>query len=288
MASECSNTHTTEKEEQQEQQDAGEEFDRLLQQIGGRQNVYLVGDAEGESTGELFQEFIVDMFDTRVEIKFHSHTSSSNGDSKSAGTQSCPRSCPDSANVDKQAAELKVTTVRQNGHSGHRSRTIHCSVIIFIFRHSFIHNKAKRVCMEEILRDVQVRMKKARGVRQAVLGLVRADAENSETRESVVLLMETLRSVFIKRSRDSVWAGHFIPKAPESVRNIKRNVCSAVQASQNSDNHPSRKRRVLWPPHRWFSRGRRDGRPGTGANSPTQKAGTEEGIPLQSRSEPQS
>lgn len=89
------------------------------------------------------------------------------------------------------------------------------------------------MCMEEILKDVKGRVKKNHGVRQALLGLVRAEAESSETRESVMLLEETVRSVFIKHPHDSIWTGHFIPKAADGIENIKKNACKAVNVSQS-------------------------------------------------------
>lgn len=89
------------------------------------------------------------------------------------------------------------------------------------------------MCMEEILKDIKVRVKKNHGSRQALLGLIHTDAESSETHKSVTLLEETLRSVFIKHPHDSIWTGHFIPNGAEGIENIKRNVCKAVNVSQN-------------------------------------------------------
>lgn len=89
------------------------------------------------------------------------------------------------------------------------------------------------MCMEGILKDIKVRVKKNHGFRQALLGLIHADAESSETSKSLTLLEETLRSVFIKHPHDSIWTGHFIPNAANGIENIKRNVCKAVNVSQS-------------------------------------------------------
>lgn len=87
--------------------------------------------------------------------------------------------------------------------------------------------------MLEILNDVKGRVKKNHGARQALLGLIRADTESSETHESVTLLEDTMRSVFIKHPHDSIWTGLYIPNAADGLENIKKNICKAVNVSQS-------------------------------------------------------
>ncbi|KAK3533385.1 hypothetical protein QTP70_019332 [Hemibagrus guttatus] len=284
MASDCHFTDSITKEDEEQ-----EEFDRMLKRIGGKGNIYLVGDADGENNCSLFQEFIMDMFHTEVHIKRDKNANLGNGNIKAA------RDCPvsrvargkdgNAADVDEECARPKRKITAPKG------RAIHCAVIIFIFRHGYVQNKANHMCMEEILKDVKVRVKKNHGGRQALLGLIHTDAESSETHKSVTLLEETLRSVFIKHPHDSIWTGHFIPNEVEGIENIKRNVCKAVNVSQSPDNILSRKRNIFWLfLQRWIRRGRREHAEVT-THAQAQKGdpeSTEEGIPLQTNSGSQS
>ncbi|XP_053491395.1 uncharacterized protein LOC128614120 [Ictalurus furcatus] len=281
MASDCHFNSISKEEEE------GEEFDRMLERIGGKGNIYLVGDADGENNCTLFQEFIMDMFHTEVHIKRDKNANLGNGNIKSAATRNCPVSDVAQGKGENNADVDEKCVRHMRKISGHSGRAIHCAAIIFIFRHGYIQNKANHVCMEEILKDIKVRVKKNHGVRQAVLGLVRADAESSETRESVSLLERTMRSLFIKHPHNSIWIGHFIPNAADGIENIKRNICKAVNESQSPDNILSRKRNIFWPLLQcWIRRGRRERAEATtyaqAQNGDPES--TEEGIPLQTKS----
>ncbi|XP_060796473.1 uncharacterized protein LOC132898822 isoform X2 [Neoarius graeffei] len=270
MASDCHFMDSISKEEEDE-----EEFDQMLKQIGGKGNIYLVGDADGENNCSLFQEFIMDMFHTEVHIKRGKNANLGNGDLKSAAARNGPVSDgtqgkgANNADVDEKRVPHKCN------NPGYSRRGVHCAVIIFIFTHGYIQNKVNRVYMEEIFKDVKGRVKKNHGVRQALVGLVRADAESSETHKSLTVLEDTIRSVFIKHPHDSIWTGHFIPNAAEGIEIIKKNVCKAVNVSQSPD-----KRHIFWPLLQcWGRRGQREqGDPES----------TEEGIPLQTKSSSQS
>ncbi|KAB5559039.1 hypothetical protein PHYPO_G00024260 [Pangasianodon hypophthalmus] len=285
MASDCHFTDSISKEEEED-----EEFDRMLKRIGGKGNIYLVGDADGENNCSLFQEFIMDVFHTEVHIKRDRNANLGNG-IKCAAARNCPVSDGAQGKGDNNADVDEKRVRHQRKTSGHDGRAIHCAVIVFIFRHGYIQNKANRMCMEEILKDVKVRVKKNHGVRQALLGLVHADAESSETHQSVTLLEETLRSVFVKHPHDSIWTGHFIPNAADGIENIKRNACKAVNVSQSPDNILSRKRNIFWLcSGRWIRRGRRQ-RAEAMTHAQAQNGdpeSTEEGIPLQMKSGSQS
>ncbi|KAF4083093.1 hypothetical protein AMELA_G00136030 [Ameiurus melas] len=285
MASDCQFNSISKEEEE------GEEFDRMLERIGGKGNIYLVGDADGEDNCSLFQEFIMDMFHTELHIKRDKNANLGNGNIKSAAARNSPVSDVAQGKGDNNAdvEEKRVRHMRKI--SAHSGRAIHCAAIIFIFRHGFIQNKANHVCMEEILKDIKIQVKKNHGVRQAVVGLVRADTDSSETHESVSLLDGTMRSVFIKHPHDSIWTGHFIPNAADGIENIKRNICKAVNESQSPDNILSRKQNIIWPLLQcWFRRGLRERAKST-THAQTQNGdleSTEEGIPLQTKSGSQS
>ncbi|KAK2869317.1 hypothetical protein Q7C36_001188 [Tachysurus vachellii] len=286
MASHCHFTDSITKEDEEQ-----EEFDRMLKRIGGKGNIYIVGDADGENNCSLFQEFIMDLFHTEVHIKKDKNANLGNGNIKSASVRNCPVSDvaegkdDNNADVDEKRVRRKRTITAAAG------RAIHCAVVIFIFRHGYVQKKANHVCMEEILKDVKVRVKKNHGGRQALLGLIHADVESSETRKSVTFLEETLRSVFIKHPHGAIWTGHFIPNAADGLENIKRNVCKAVNVSQSPDNILRRKQNIFWTIlQRWIRRGRREqAEVTTHAQAHIgDPENTEEGIPLQMNSVSQS
>uniref|UniRef100_A0A3B4BXW9 AIG1-type G domain-containing protein n=1 Tax=Pygocentrus nattereri TaxID=42514 RepID=A0A3B4BXW9_PYGNA len=164
---------------------AEEEFHQILKQIGGKGNVYLVGDVDrqdGECKCGLMQEFVAEV----------------NGGMR--------------ATSDK-------------------GRAMHCAVVVFMFRHAYVRDKANHVSVREVLKDVRTRTE-GHGVRPALLGLVHDHCESAETGESVELLEQMLRSVFFKHPHDSIWAGHFVPKAPDGVQDIRRHICKAVLSAQ--------------------------------------------------------
>ncbi|XP_072516643.1 uncharacterized protein C2orf72 [Salminus brasiliensis] len=251
-----------------------EEFQQILKQIGGRGNVYLVGDVnrkDGECKCSLMKEFIADVLpvdDLHGEIN-------SNGGIKS----DC---CPGSEG--QQRRPEPGASMRAKSDKG---RAMHCALVIFIFRHSYVHDKANHVCVREVLKDVKARTV-GHGAWPALLGLVHAHCESPETGESVELLEQMLRSVFSSHPHDSIWAGHFVPKSQDGVQAIRRHVCKAVLSALATDNVPGQKGHLLWSLRQWFRRGRRD-RADNSSNSQVHKGNTEsteEGIPLQARAEP--
>lgn len=136
MASDCHFTDSIIKEDEEQ-----EEFDRMLKRIGGKGNIYLVGDADGENNRSLFQGFIMDMFHTEVHIKRDNNANLGNGNIKSAAARNCPVSHGaqgidgNNADVDEICARPKRKITAPKG------RAIHCAVIIFIFRHGYVQNK---------------------------------------------------------------------------------------------------------------------------------------------------
>ncbi|XP_066514811.1 uncharacterized protein C2orf72 homolog isoform X1 [Hoplias malabaricus] len=256
-----------------------EEFRQVLKQIGGKGNVYLVGDVnrkEGECKCGLMKEFVADVFpaeDPHEEINL-------NGEMKS-------KCCTGSQGSKGECRPEVGARIRAKSDQG---RAMHCAIVIFLFRDGFVSDKANRASMREVLKDVRMRTE-GHGVRPALLGLVHSGSESPESGESVELLEHMLRSVFPKHPHDSIWAGHFLPKAPDCVQTIRTRVCKAVvsaQAAPAADLTPSRKRHVCWPLQQWFGRGQRN-RHAAASNNQVQKGragNTEEGIPLQMRAEP--
>lgn len=134
MASNCNFTDFISKEE--------EDFDRMLKQIGGKGNIYLVGAADGENNCSLFQEFIMDMFHADVHVKRDKNANLGNGDIKSAAARNSPVSSDEAPGKGDNTVDVDE---KQNRHkrkiSGHNRRAISCAVVIFIFRHGYIQNK---------------------------------------------------------------------------------------------------------------------------------------------------
>lgn len=202
-----------------------QEFLQVLGQVGGKGSVYLVGDVcrkEGESKCSLMKEFVSEVFpgDDRP------GETNSNGEIK-------PECYPGSKGHHRPEPELGA---RMRAKSD-KARAMHCSLVIFIFRHAYVHDQANQACVREVLKDVRSRTE-GHGVRPALLGLVHAHSESPQTSKSVELLENMLRSVFSKHSHDSIWAGLFIPKAPDAVQTIKRKICKAVLCAQATGNTP--------------------------------------------------
>ncbi|XP_026879241.2 uncharacterized protein LOC113585745 [Electrophorus electricus] len=295
-----------------------EEFNQVLSHVGGRGNIYLVGDAypmDSKYKYRILEEFVAGIFrndDTHRETN-RVGTDMSNGDIKSG--VSCKAAVTDVIMQNDEPSDLRdnrstshgrrrsefdavqkegassakgveAKNVLTTGNLSARGRTISCAIIIFIFRHAYVNHKGNRVCLEEILKDVKTRTKR-NGVRPALLGLVYADIENAETRDSVMFLEQTLRSVFTKHPHGSIWAGHFISKAPDGTQTIKRHICTTVHFSQSPDNMPG-KQGCFPLLQRWF---RGEHKPNITSNNLVQEGNpesTEEGIPLQMRSLPHS
>ncbi|KAI4902083.1 hypothetical protein NFI96_014701 [Prochilodus magdalenae] len=225
-----------------------EEFHQVLQQIGGTGNVYLVGDVDASSKdGDckccLMKELLAELFPaggTCGEIN-------SNGK-----VRCCSGSKGQCGRPEMVGAKLRPKSDKE--------RAMHCAVVIFLFRHAYLHDEANRVCVREVLKDIRTRTK-GHGVQPALLGLVHAHCESPETGESVELLDQMLRSVFPKHPHDSIWAGHFVPRAEDGVQAIRRHICRCVltaQAAQSTDTVRSRKGQFFWPLQQCFRRGRRE------------------------------
>nr|XP_046248530.1 uncharacterized protein LOC124061059 isoform X2 [Scatophagus argus] len=236
------------------------EFQKVLALIGGKERIYLVSDqckhkeVDGDDAGVL-QEFVLEMFpgslaNSRRQPLF-SLSSSSHGDSATANqmTES------DKGNEIPLTARLKDLDLKDCGHgedgdnqptrNGNAQRTatrtaniyslkrtINSPVVIFIFRQTFLSKNSNQLCLQEILKDVKARTKRARVARPALIGLVRTRQENAETHRCAQLLERLLRSVFHKHSPETMWVGCFIPKTEATVLNIKKNACKVINSSQ--------------------------------------------------------
>ncbi|XP_036443206.1 uncharacterized protein LOC118819489 [Colossoma macropomum] len=255
-----------------------EEFHQILKQIGGKGNVYLVGDVDrkdDECKCSLMKEFVADV----LAVDGMHGEMNKNGE---IGSECCSGSKGQSPGKPEVGARMRATS--------DKGRAMHCAIVVFLFRHAYVRDKANHVSVREVLKDVRTRTE-GHGVRPALLGLVHDHCESAETAESVELLEQMLRSVFCKHPHDSIWAGHFVPKAPDGVQAIRRHICRSVlsaQAAQSTDTSPGRNSHFFWPLRQCFRRGRRD-RHDTASDDQVQKGSAEskeEEIPLQTRAEP--
>ncbi|CDQ84562.1 unnamed protein product [Oncorhynchus mykiss] len=234
------------------------EFQQVLRQIGGKENIYLVSDTvkldeEDEASG-ILKEFIQDMFHSgRTENLGTSHTNNNtNAQGNEIPLSTRPKDLVLSAKSmgeDKGPPRLngnvqKTKTSSMNSCRG--KRIIDYPIIIFIFRQEFFSGSANAICLKEILKDVRSRAKRG-GVRPALVGLIRSTGESNETRESVGFLEGLLRSVFWKHPPEAIWAGHFIPKTEDRMLAIKKYACKAIYSAQSSDNSEERGNMFLRP-----------------------------------------
>ncbi|CAJ1060739.1 uncharacterized protein C2orf72 isoform X2 [Xyrichtys novacula] len=238
------------------------EFQRVVALIGGKERIYLVGDAcdskevDGDDRG-ILQEFIRDMFPGSL-ANSNGHPASSVSkihvggageicsDAQTVKNNDIPLSTrPKDVSVTASPVEegkekkqptrndsAQKTARRLNIYS--KKRTIDSPVIVFIFRETFLSKSSNQQCLKEILKDVKARTKRARNARPALLGLIRTRKESAETLQCAEILERLIRSVFSKHSPETLWVGCFIPETDASLNTIKRNVCKVLHSSQTA------------------------------------------------------
>ncbi|KAI7791419.1 hypothetical protein IRJ41_018869, partial [Triplophysa rosa] len=284
-----------------------DDFQQILKQIGGKSNICLISSVcEADGDAGLLQDFIADMFDENLheettdcigsgngEIKIHTTLSREEADPISpdqsqpepSNHSSIPaRRCTKSDKVEA----LKSKTVTSSRNVSGKQRSIKCSVIIFIFGHDYVCNKANNVCLREILKDVRARVKRNAHC-PALLGLILTDCNRPQSPESVDLLDRLLRSVFINRPQEAIWTGRYVTKDPEVLQEIKRNACKAVKSSLSGDSSPVSKESLFWAMTCLPGIFKKSNRGQADIPSSRQQANpqtTEEGIPLQMRAMP--
>ncbi|XP_040926507.1 uncharacterized protein LOC114854395 isoform X2 [Betta splendens] len=235
------------------------EFQNILTMIGGKERIYLVGDANGgkcadEDGAAALQEFLRDMFHgAESNGQPRSSPSGGRGDHASAAHAPsstepvkcgdvCVRVKPEDRDVrsspaaqdtqndtrpSRNGSARRVATRRTDVYS--QKRAIESRVIMFIFRETFLSN---RLCLKEILKDVKARTKVATGPRPALIGLIRTRQENAESRRSAQILERLIRSVFHKHPPETIWVDCFIPKNEANMLSIKKNTCQVISSSQ--------------------------------------------------------
>lgn len=239
------------------------EFQRVVALIGGKERIYLVGDAceskegDGDGGGPL-QEFTRDMFPSSL-ARNNGHAASflsgihvsSAGDTCSGTETVKSNDIPLTArprDVDLRASPAEESEKKEQpkrNDSAHKTavkrlniyskkRTIDSPVIVFIFRQTFLCKSSNEVCVKEILKDVKARTKRARNARPALVGLISTRQESAETRQGAQILERLIHSVFKKHSPETMWVGCFIPNTEATVNIIKKNFCKVINASQTA------------------------------------------------------
>ncbi|XP_041646694.1 uncharacterized protein C2orf72 isoform X2 [Cheilinus undulatus] len=236
------------------------EFQRIVALIGGKEKIFLVGDAceskevEGDSNSTL-QEFIRDMFPGSLTDRNGYPASSLSGihvdnaggicsDTETPKGNDIPLTTRPN-DMDSKASPGKQDTEQQRGGNAQRKaarrlniyskkRTIDSPLIIFIFRQTFLSIHSNERCLKEILKDVKARTKRAKIARPALIGLIRTRQESAETLQCAQILECLIRSVFHKHSPETVWVGCFIPETDAMISSIKKNICRVIDSSQTA------------------------------------------------------
>ncbi|XP_056614205.1 uncharacterized protein LOC130429580 [Triplophysa dalaica] len=279
-----------------------DDFQQMLKQIGGKSNIYLISSVcEADGDAGLLQDFIADMFNENLHEETTDCVGSGNGEIKIHTTPSREEADPISPDQSQsepsnhssipahrctkshKSEALKNKTVTSSRNLSGKQRSIKCSVIIFVFGHDYVCNKANHLCLLEILKDVRARVKRNAHF-PALLGLILTDCNRPQSPESVDLLDRLIRSVFISRPQEAIWTGHYVTKAPEVLQEIKRNVCKAVKSSLSGDSSPDSKgslfKTITCLPG-LFKKGNRGPAEITSSRQQANPQTTEEGIPLQ-------
>lgn len=237
------------------------EFQKVIASIGGKERIYLVGDAcdskeevDGDGVGVL-QEFIRDMFPGSA-VKSNGQPRSSPagcvGDAKHAHCKGKSNEMPltarpkdlDLRSTGEEEEEEEKRPAARNGDAPRTAtrraniyslkRTIDSPVVIFIFRQTFLSKPSNEASLKEILKDVKARTRRATIARPALIGLIRTGQESAETRRCAQVLERLIRSVFHKHSPQTVWVGCFIPKTEDTILSIKKNACQVIYSSQTA------------------------------------------------------
>lgn len=292
------------------------EFQQIIRQIGGKENIYLVSDyckTDEDNPGTL-QEFVNDMFYIAcpysstnksyglVDSSLKCPSEKANENNYSCKTVIDGKILPQGNEIPlsvrpqelgfiaKSVGEEENTSLQSNGdfrrthtqfNSHNFKRTIDCPLVIFIFRQDFLKQKSNKMCLKEILKDVRARTK---GSRPALLGLIRSgvDTENTETLECLELLARLIHSVFRKHHAQEICVGNYVPKSERQIFTVKRNVCKLLLASQTSDNTEDRGNPASWS-FQCLPWPRRQRGQGNNALSNSERGNAEcveEGIPL--------
>ncbi|XP_039985680.1 uncharacterized protein LOC120791345 isoform X2 [Xiphias gladius] len=243
------------------------EFQNTIALIGGKERIYLVSDAcqskevDGGDGGTL-QEFMRDMFHSgdRATSNGQPHSSNPGNQDDAAGENlTCSkteaakcteipltvrpgdldlRTCPEGEDMEEGRRQTRngnaQRTATRTANVCSLKRAIESSVIIFLFRETFVGKDSNGVCLKEILKDVKARTKRARIAQPALIGLIRTGLESAETQRCAQLLECRIRSVFNRHPPETIWVGCFIPKTEAKMLSIKKNACKVIYSSQTA------------------------------------------------------
>uniref|UniRef100_A0A1A7WEL4 Uncharacterized protein n=1 Tax=Iconisemion striatum TaxID=60296 RepID=A0A1A7WEL4_9TELE len=217
------------------------EFLKVVAQIGGRERIYLVGDAcdrkkvDGDDVG-IFQEFISDIFpNSNPEISKSPNSQQSDHDGQTGKIDEIPltvRATDEDGGKEKRPVRKNPRTATKWDNIYSSKRAIDSPVIVFIFRQTFVSTCSNEGSLKEILKDVKARTKRASFSRPALIGLIRATQESAETSRCAQVLESLMRAVFHRHAPEMIWVGSFIPKTKATIQNIKKSACNVVYASQ--------------------------------------------------------
>lgn len=244
---------TTQRDEHEKLED---EFEQMVRRIGGKEKIYLVGEAcknDSEQpnslltlTDEMFNtnskhrsNSVNLTYDRRSDAEKQNDTTNDVADMKDVNVILTTTTEAKGINVPSTDGHGSVRNgdfnkvIRSSRNASGTARVIDSAMIIFIFRHEFISNNCNHVCIKEIMKDVKTRTKRSQTF-PAVIGLVHATDESRGALQSVQILERLLHTVFRKHCSESIWAGLFIPNTVEKMMDIKRHANKAVHSSLNS------------------------------------------------------
>eukprot|EP00062_Callorhinchus_milii_P000262 gi/632935061/ref/XP_007887618.1/ PREDICTED: uncharacterized protein C2orf72 homolog [Callorhinchus milii] len=191
------------------------EFEQLVQAIGGRERILLVGEL-CESRQLMFQ-FVKALF---------------------------PR--PEEADKEPEPRRLlsPCPRVTELVNGSREQRRLRARLLLFLFRQEFLCSRRNEPLIRELLRDVRQRCCSWEPL-PGLVGVVHteSDTQGEDLSAAVRFIEHQLRTVFHRHPSDCVQALPFVADRVDSVRELKKSSCDVLRASSGITSDLSKRRR---------------------------------------------
>ncbi|KAH1165508.1 hypothetical protein KIL84_023067 [Mauremys mutica] len=197
-----------------------QEFQALLELVGGKPEVLLVGEVlEAGETRALLGAFAQELFGERP------GGPAGGGGERPGGPAGGGGGRPGGPAGGGGAPPPQVRVCLGRGGAG---REIRSPLIFLLCRAGSLQPRRARARLREIARDLRSRL--PRGPPAALVGVIVQPGPSEEA--AAALLLETLlREVFQGQRQDTVQAAAYSPGRPDGTREVRRAACRALRAA---------------------------------------------------------